>query len=104
MAYQVKEKIYKRSTEDKYKPIVDEYTRPVVDDIYKYYLNYCSITELAKILDARDILNPISYRRKLKDKPINTDSHCCNATVRSIFAHPIYTGDMVQGRTKPYSH
>ena len=104
MAYQVNEKSYRRSTEDKYKRIVDEYARPVVEDIYKYYLNYWSITELAKILDARDILNPISYRRKLKGKPINTDLHWSNATVRSILAHPNYTGDMVQGRTKPYSH
>ncbi len=95
---------YRRSPEDKYKLIVDEYARPVVEDIFKHYLNYVSITEIAKIIDARDILNPVSYRRNLKGKPINPDSHWSNTTVRSILTNPIYTGDMVQGRTKSYSH
>jgi hypothetical protein len=63
-----------------------------------------SITEIAKMLDSRDILNPVSHRRKLKNKTINIDSHWSNTTVRSILINPIYTGDMVQGRTKSYSH
>ncbi len=56
------------------------------------------------MLDAKDILNPASHRCKLKNKPINLDSHWSNTAVRSILTNPIYTGDMVQGRTKSYSH
>ena len=95
---------YSRSPEDKYKLTVDEYARPVVVDIFKRYLNYMSITKIAKMLDAKDILNPVSYRRKLKNKFVNPNSHWSNTTVRSILTNPIYTGDMVQGRTKSYSH
>lgn len=95
---------YTRSPEDKYKLIVDECAKPIVVDIFKHYLNYMSITEIAKMLDSRDILNPVSHRRKLKNKTINIDSHWSNTTVRSILINPIYTGDMVQGRTKSYSH
>ncbi len=63
-----------------------------------------SIREIAKLLDDKDILNPVSYRRELKGKPINPDSHWSNTTIRNILNNPIYTGDMVQGRTKSYSH
>ena len=95
---------YQRSPEDKYKLIVDEYAKPIVKDIFRHYLNYMSIREIAKLLDNKGILNPVSYRRELKGKPINPDSHWSNTTVRSILNNPIYTGDMVQGRTKSYSH
>lgn len=56
------------------------------------------------MLDDKGILNPVSYRRELKGKSINPNSHWSNTTVRSILTNPIYTGDMVQGRTKSYSH
>lgn len=95
---------YLRSSEDKYKLIADEYAKPIVEDIFKHYLNYVSINEIAKMIDDKEILNPVSYRRELKGESINTDSHWSNTTIRNILTNPIYTGDMVQGRTKSYSH
>lgn len=95
---------YLRSPEDKYKLIPDEYAKPIVEDIFSLYLSYISLSKIARILDNRDILSPVLYRQKLKGNPINKASEWSHSTVRTIITNPIYTGDMVQGRSYSYNH
>ncbi|NLT08421.1 MAG: recombinase family protein [Ruminococcus sp.] len=95
---------YLRSPEDKNQLIVDEEVRPVVADIFSMYLNYMSYHAIAQKLNADSIPAPAQRPKQLNGKEVDLDSIWNANTVRNIITQPIYTGDMVQGRSVSYSH
>lgn len=95
---------YLRSPEDKNLLIVDEEVRPVVADIFSMYLNYMSYNAIAQKLNADSVPTPAQRHKTLLGKAIDPYSAWNANTVRNIITQPIYTGDMVQGRSVSYSH
>jgi len=95
---------YLRSTLDKYKLIVDEDVRHVIEDIFSMYLNNTSLNEIAHILNRRGVLPPSQHKRQIKGKTVNHDVAWYGAVVRTILSQDILTGHMVQGKTVSYSH
>ncbi|MEX1375865.1 MAG: recombinase family protein [Eubacteriales bacterium] len=93
-----------KSKDDKHKLIVDEEVKPIVERIFSLYIDYRSQSEIARILNQNGILTPSLYRKSKEGKDINTSSKWTFTTIKKILTQPIYTGDMVQGRTKSYSH
>lgn len=95
---------YLRSPLDKYKLIVDEDVRHVIEDIFTMYLNNKSLNEIAHILKHRGVLPPSQYKRKRKGLAVNPDVVWYGAVVKTILSQDILTGNMVQGKTVSYSH
>ncbi len=95
---------YKRSSEDKYKLIVDEIVRANVEYIFHLYLNNYSMNHIANILMSKDVLTPSQYRQQQKGLDVKHNSVWDKQKVRRILTQEILTGDMVQGKTISYSH
>lgn len=95
---------YLRSPADKYKLIVDEDVRRVIEDIFTMYLNNISFNEIAHRLEKRGVLLPSQHRRKRKGRSVNPDVVWRAPAVKSILIQDILTGHMVQGKTVSYSH
>lgn len=94
---------YMRSREDKYKLVVDNKVKHNVESIFKWYLSNESITHIAMRLNAMNVLCPTAYRKMKRGQPYSNNrwSFC---HIKAILQQPIYTGDMVQGRTKSYNY
>lgn len=95
---------YIRSPLDKYKLIVDEDVRHVIEDIFKMYLNNKSLNEIAHILECRGVLPPSQYKRKRKGLSVNPDVVWRAGAIKTILSQDILTGNMVQGKTAAYSY
>lgn len=95
---------YLRSPADKYKLIVDEDVRHVIEDIFTMYLSNKSLNEIAHILERKGILPPSQLKRKRKGLTPNPDVVWRAPVVKSILSQDILTGHMVQGKTVSYSH
>ena len=95
---------YKKAKDDKHKLIVDEEVKPIVERIFSLYIDYHSQSEIARILNDSNVLTPSSYKNINRGKAIKPNSKWTSTTIKKILTQPIYTGDMVQGRTKSYSH
>lgn len=95
---------YMRSNEDKYKLITDFEVKHNVENIFKWFLSCENFSRIVNKLNAMDVLSPTDYRKKLNKKPIKIVGHWSIGHVKAILNQPIYTGDMVQGRTYSYNH
>ena len=95
---------YLRSPMDKYKLIVDEDVRNVIEDIFSMYLDNISLNEIAHRLEKKGVLPPSQHRRKRKGLTVNPDVVWHAPAVKSILSQDILTGHMIQGKTVSYSH
>lgn len=95
---------YLRSPLDKYKLIVDEDVRHVIEDIFTMYLSNKSLDEIAHILNLRGVLPPSQYKRKRKKRAVNPNVVWHGAVIKTILSQDILTGNMVQGKTVAYSY
>lgn len=62
------------------------------------------MTQIAQMLSKEGILSPIGRRKQLKGDSLNKSYTWNDNSVRTILRQEIYTGDMVQGKTKSYSY
>ena len=92
---------YMRDKEDKHRLVLDEDVNVNVQDIFKWYLDYMSLSGIAKRLNDKGVLSPRAYRNSKKGKACK--SVWDNTIVKCILKQEIYTGDMVQGRTCSYN-
>lgn len=89
--------------------VIDEDAAAVVRDIYRWFLDGIRIIRIAKKLNEQGVLNPSAYKRS---KGLNyrhpqmdvNDSLWPDCSVRRILTNPLYTGHMVQGKTKIKSY
>ena len=95
---------YLRSPEDKYTLIVDEETRHIVVKIFRDYISYNNMSDIANELNSMRIISPANRRKQLTHKAIRAESIWTTSTIRTILAQQIYTGDMVQGKTYSYNY
>lgn len=95
---------YQKNPENRNALIVDEDARPVVQNIYHWFvLEGMNMRSIARRLNGMGIPNPTAYKRR---KGLAYQSSCGAAndglwnqkTIRDILKNPIYVGTMVQGR------
>lgn len=96
---------YLRDEQDKNKLIRDINTVQIVRNIFNWYIDGMNLNEISKQLNNLSILSPLAYSVSIgkRKKPINNDTEKYilwkAAILRNILNNPIYTGDMVQGKT-----
>ena len=93
---------YKRDEKDKYLLVVEPETYTNVQDIYKWFLDYNSLSQIAKRLNDKDVLSPAAFTAMKKGKT-SRHTRWTHMIVRGILNQEIYTGDMVQGKTYSYN-
>ena len=87
---------------DKYHLVIDVEASDVVRDIYKWFLEYNNLNEIAARLNKKGILSSSDYRRRENAKTLKASSWT-HMVVKGILTQPIYTGDMVQGKSYSYN-
>lgn len=93
---------YIRDPKEKHHLVIDEEACTIVRDIFKWFLEYTSLNEIAARLNNMGVLSPNAYRRSKNAKPLKASSWT-HMVVKDILTQPIYTGDMVQGKTYSYN-
>ena len=95
---------YRREENDKNRLVVDEYTAPVVRDIFRMRIDGVSALKIAETLNAAGVLSPMAYKRDrglphpkrgFADRP---DAKWSATAIIRILKDETYTGTLVQGR------
>ncbi len=100
---------YLKDPSDHHKLIVDPDTAPVVEMIFKKFIDGESIIGIAKDLNEAGIPNPSEYK-KLKGMNYRHPSGASNdglwpdSSVRRILMNEMYVGTMVQGKNRNISY
>lgn len=100
---------YVKDPNDHNRLLPDPEAARIVGDIYGWFLEGCSMIGIAKRLNALGIPNPstykrgqgLNYRHPQHDK---NDGAWPDSSVRRILTNRIYTGCMVQGKTRNRSY
>ncbi|WP_458407158.1 recombinase family protein [Anaerotignum sp.] len=95
---------YRKDPNDRHHLIIDRETAPVVEKIYRLYLEGLSCKMIAEMLSAENIPTPSQMKKKRGEDLGRKD--CCRwsaGTVRKILKHPVYLGHMVQGKERKIS-
>lgn len=100
---------YQKDPQNRHKLIVDEEAASVVRMIFEKYISGMSIIGIACELNELSIPNPSAYK---KQKGLNykhpagkiTDGMWPESSVRRILKNEIYTGNMVQGKSRKISY
>ncbi len=100
---------YMKDPEDHHKLIIDNEVAPIVQDIFKWFIDGMSIIGIAKKLNDMGVPNPSRYKRikgmNYKHPHLDRDDGLWpDSSVRRILKNRIYTGDMVQGKTTHISY
>lgn len=93
---------YRKDPDDKHHLVINEETAPTVRQIFKWRSEGVSVVQISRRLNDAGILSPSAYlyatgevkTEKYKGVPWHTQ------ILKSILAHPVYIGHMVQGRKK----
>lgn len=93
---------YGKNPDDTHKLIINEETAPVVRQVFEWRAEGLSVTQIARRLNDAGILSPSAYlyktgqvrTEKYRGVPWHTQ------VLKSILAHPVYLGHMVQGRKR----
>jgi len=100
---------YLKDPEDHHHLVVDPVAAEVVRNIYQWFLGGMSIIGIAKKLNQLGIPNPTMYKRQLGFNYKHPTGKLCDglwpdSSVKRILRNRIYTGDMVQNKTKIKSY
>ena len=93
---------YRKDPDDKHHLVINEETAPTVRQIFKWRSEGVSVVQISRRLNDAGILSPSAYlyatgevkTEKYKGVPWHTQ------ILKSILAHPVYIGHIVQGRKK----
>ena len=93
---------YRKDPDDKHHLIINEETAPTVRQIFKWRLEGISVVQIARKLNDAGILSPSAYLYETGE--VKTEKYkgvlWQGQIIKSILAHPVYIGHMVQGRKK----
>ena len=93
---------YRKDPDDKHHLIINEETAPTVRQIFKWRLGGISVVQIARKLNDAGILSPSAYLYETGE--VKTEKYkgvlWQGQIIKSILAHPVYIGHMVQGRKK----
>lgn len=100
---------YLKDPEDRHHLVIDPVAAEVVRNIYQWFLSGTSIIGIAKKLNHLGIPNPTMYKRQLGFQYRHPAGELCDglwpdSSVKRILKNRIYTGDMVQNKTKIKSY
>ena len=100
---------YRKDPEDHHHLVVDPVAAEVVQNIYQWFLGGMSMIGIAKKLNQLGIPNPTMYKRQLGMNYRHPTGEICDglwpdASVKRILKNRLYTGDMVQNKTKIKSY
>ena len=94
---------YMKSSENKYKLVIDLVASKVVKDIFKMYENGYGYNKISKYLNSCNILPPSLYKKQNGSKYIsgrcNYNNICWTSnTISKILRNEVYIGNLVQGK------
>lgn len=100
---------YFKDPEDHHHLVVDPVAADVVRNIYQWFLGGMSIIGIAKKLNQLGVPNPTMYKKQLGFNYRHPSGELCDglwpdSSVKRILKNRIYTGDMVQNKTKIKSY
>ena len=98
---------YKKSPNDKNKIIIDEKVSDNVKLIFDLYISGKSKSQIAKILNEKQIITPLKYKKETTNysNPNNNATYKWNATViNKILRDRIYVGDLIQLKSKKINY
>ncbi len=88
---------YKKNPDNKNKLIIDEFSAPIVKNIFEMALSGIGSVKIAKSLNRDKILPPLEYRKMRLGQQPNYQKEWGAAAILTILKNRIYVGDMVQG-------
>ncbi len=97
---------YKKSPDNCHKLIVDEETAPIVRRIFEWAANGMGINTIAVRLNEMGAVTSSVYKSQTSEveKRYRQNRNWTTFTVANILNNPVYTGDMVQGKSKTIEH
>ena len=97
---------YKKSPENCHKLIIDEETAPIVRRIFEWFVEGCGLNTITVRLNEMGIDTSSVYKSKTseRDKHYTLNRNWTTFTVSHILDNPVYTGDMVQGKSQIVEH
>lgn len=98
---------YKKAPDNCHKLLVNKDTAPVVRQIFDWTADGTGMNEIVKRLNEKGILTPGHYLASvgiIKNQRLMGSGKWQTWTVSKILADEVYTGDMVQGKTKTIGH
>jgi len=99
---------YKKDPSNHGKIIIDPEPAEIVQRIFRLYTEGIGKHTIARMLNAEGVLSPAAYKRKTNPTyhpPNGSEASLWSfSSVDRILKNRIYTGEMVQGKTKMLSH
>lgn len=100
---------YFKDPDDHHRLVIDPVAAEVVRSIYQWFLGGMSIIGIAKKLNQLGIPNPTLYKKQLGFNYKHPTGELCDglwpdSSVKRILKNRIYTGDMVQSKSKIKSY
>lgn len=93
---------YSKDPDDKHHLVINEETAPTVRQIFKWRSEGLSVVQIGRRLNDAGILSPSAYLYETGE--VKTEKYkgvlWHTQIIKSILAHPVYIGHMVQGRKK----
>lgn len=93
---------YRKDPENKHHLVINEETAPVVQQIFRLRCEGISVVQIGRRLNDAGILSPSAYLYETGE--VKTEKYkgvlWHTQIIKSILAHPVYIGHMVQGRKR----
>lgn len=93
---------YRKDPANCHKLLVDEATAPIVRQIFEWSAAGIGVNTIAKLLNEMKAVTASEYKRSTteQNKQYKTSPHWNSYTVIHILDNPVYTGDLVQGKSR----
>ncbi len=98
---------YRKDPKNCHHLLVNEDTAPIVRQIFQWMADGTALNRIVCLLNARGIPSPESYQIQAGLKTsgkLRGSGKWQTRTLAKILSDPVYTGDMVQGRTQKIGH
>lgn len=98
---------YRKDPENCHKLLVDEATAPVVNQIFEWASDHIGLNRIARNLNELGIPAPSHYKQatgEITSPGLIGNGKWQTRTVMKILESEVYTGDLVQGKTKIVDH
>ena len=97
---------YKKSPDNCHKLIIDEETAPIVRQIFQWTIDGVGLNTIVVRLNEAGTVTSSVYKSSTdeKGKRYKKNAYWTTFTINHILINPVYTGDMVQGKSRTAEH
>ena len=98
---------YRKDPDNCHKLLIDENTAPVVKQIFEWAYERVALNRIVRNLNEMGIAAPSHYKKstgEITSPGLIGSGKCQTRTVMKILESEVYTGDLVQGKTKMVDH